>query len=232
MPTELSFVLSRDVYFPKRKIPTLFIVFFLLFQAVGLDFGFASALERKYRIIVQRATRFVSILSFVVMLAYVVYAPNYVWHWVTAFKNNILILVLITMRYKPYHLIYDINQICALTTKQIRILNIIPILYTFLMYSFKIIFMTAKCIWWQESSCFRFHKVFYFFVFLGINLSLDVIVVTQIIITYYLKCSINITKVLLKRPNRKLDVFEKSYRAIANCYDKIRPFYDWMVRFD
>lgn len=232
MQMEPRAVWTRNLNFSKRRIPALLTVFFLVYQAIGLDFGFASVLKRKCRLHVQRATRFVSTLSIGVMLTYLVFLYDEFWCWITAVKNIVLVSVLITMKYKPYHLIYDINGIIdALTTKQMNVLNIVLILYTCLMYLILIILMTVKCMWEKETFCLKFYPTFYFFVFLEIYLSLDVIVVAQIIISYYLRCSVNAIKALLKRPNRKLDLFEKYYRSIADCYDKIRPFYDWMVSF-
>lgn len=229
MPIELSFVLKRDTYFPKHKITKLLYVFFLFYHAVGFDFGFASAIKRKYRLIIQRTTRFLSIFSILVMLSYLAFFYDDVWCWFNTVKYNGFILVLIAAKYKLYHLIYDINNICALTTKQMNILNIITILFTVLMYLIKITVVIVRCYHDKEPYCGKFYSMFYYYIYLGIELSLDLIAVTRIVITYYLKCSLNQIKILLKKPNRRLDVYEKSYIAIADCYDKIRPLYDWLV---
>lgn len=222
-------VLIRDLYSPVRKIPKLLTIFYLFFQAFGLDFGFASALKRKYRLIVQRAILFLSILSIVVMSVYCAFRYDDIWCWFIVVKNNGFILVLITTRYKLCHLIHDINGICDMTTKQMKILNVITIVYTFLSYMIQITLKIVRCIYEKEPYCGKLNSMFYFIVYYGIALSLDVIVLTQIIITYYLKCGIEVIRVFLEKPNRKLKVYKKSYMAIADCYDKIRPLYDWMV---
>lgn len=196
---------------------------------MGLDFGFTSVLKGKCRLIVQRTTLLVSIISIVLMSVYLAFLYHDIWCWINTIKNNGLILILITTKYKLYHLIYDIHGICDLTTKQIETLNIMTILYTIAMYTLKIIALTIRCIWEIEPYCGQFYSMFYYNVYFGIELTLHIIVVAQFIITYYLKCSLNLIKVLLKKPNRKLEVYEKSYTAIADCYDKIRPLYDWMV---
>lgn len=229
MPGESSAVLKRDLYFPKRKIPKLLIAYYLVFQAVGYDFGFTSVLKRKSRLIVQRITLFVSILSFVGMLTNLAFLYDNIWWWFYAVKSNGFILVLITTRYKLYHLIYDINGICDLTKKQINILNIITLSYTVLMYTIKHSFNILMCISAKDLICGDFLSIFQSVMYFGITLCLDVIVMSQILITYYLKCSIKIIKILLKKPNRNLDTYETSYMAIAECYDKIRHLYDWMV---
>lgn len=229
MPEELSVVFKRDVLFPKRKIPKLFIVFFLFFQTVGLDFGFSSVLKKKYRFIVQRTTRFLSILMSVVMLMYLAFLYDDIWCWFTAVKYIGFIFILITTRYKLYHLVYDINGICNLTTKQIMILTIINILYMVLINLIRVALLTCRCIWETESYCRHFSSIFYFVVFVGIMLSLETITVVQVITTYYFKCGVNRIKILLKKRIRQLNAFEKSYTAIADCYDKIRPCFDWIV---
>lgn len=231
MTVDPTVVIQNVTYFPKRKTPKILIVYYLLFQVVGFDFGFASVLKRKYRLYIQRTTNFISILIFIVMLVYLAFLYNDIWCWFNAFKYNSFILVLFTTRYKLYHLITDINGICCLTTKQTKILNIIPILYTILMNLIKITLLTLRCIGENEPYCKKFYSIYVFIIYMAIVCSLDITVVTQFILTYYFKCSVNIIQVLLKKPKRKLHVFEKSYLAVANCYDKIRPFFDWMVSF-
>lgn len=231
MSVESSVVLKRLTYFPKRKISKILLVYYLLFHVVGFDFGFASALKRKYRFYIQKTTKFISILLFVVMLVYLACLYNDVWCWVSVFKYNGFILVLLITRYKLYHLINDINGICYLTSKQLQIINITAILYTVVIHLIKITLLTLRCIGENDAYCRKFYSIYVFIIYIGIAFSLDITVVTQIIITYYFKCSVHLIQVLLKKSKRKLDLFEKSYLAIVNCYDKIRPFFDWMVSF-
>lgn len=221
-------VLKRDVYFPKRKIPKLLIVYFSFFHAFGFDFGFTSILHKKYRLIVQRFTLSVSILITLAMIGYAVFHFDNIHYWFSTSRYIILNLVLITTKYKLYHLIYDINTICDVT-KEIKILNITITLYSLIMYSIKSILVTLDCIRSKECYIEEFEALYIFVIYFAILQSLDVIATTQIIIMLYLKCSINVIKALLKKPNRKLEVYEKSYMAIADCYDKIRPLYDWLV---
>lgn len=125
-------------------------------------------------------------------------------------------------------MIYDLNGICDLTTKQQNISNVF-LVYTILIYVFKIFFMSKDCISRNEPYCQQFISIYFYFVTFVIRLGMDAMVTTQMIITYYLKCAVNKIKPLLVTPNRELKAFKKSYIAIADCYDKIRPFYDWVV---
>lgn len=171
-----------------------------------------------------------SISSIVVIFVCLAFLYRDIWCWFDTAKNNGFILILITIKYKIYHLIYDINAMCDLTNKQINILNIITILYTLITYTIKIFLIFARCMFEKQSYCEKFNSMFYYAVYIGIAITSDVIAVVQIIITYYLKCSLNVMKVLLKKPKRRLDFIVKSYMAIADCYDKIRPLYDWTVK--
>lgn len=227
--TVVSSVSKREIYYPKRKIPKIFIVYYLLFQVVGYDFGFAIALKRKYRLYIQSTTKYLSMLIFVVMLVYLTCLYNDIWCWIYVIKCNSFILILLTTRYKLFHLISDINGLCYLSNKQIKIIEIVAILYTILMNLIKIILLAVRCMGEEESYCRKFYSIYIFMIYVGITFSFDITVVTQIIITYYFKCSVNLIQVLLKEPKRKLDSFKKSYLVIANCYDKIRPLFDWMV---
>lgn len=232
MSVEPRLISTRDIYFRKRKIPKLLSAIFLIFQAMGLDFGFASVVKRKFRLFVQRITLVVSVLSMMTMSVYLALSYNDIWCWFYTIKNNGLILVLITTKYKLYHFIYDMNGICDLTTKQIRILKVTIILFLITMYPIKLTLFSISCILDTHHYCRTFVSMFHLVVYMTIALTLDVIVVAQYNITYYLKCSVILIKELLRKHNRKLDVFEKSYTAIADCYDKIRPLYDWLVSFN
>lgn len=228
MFVESNVVFPRE-YFAKRRVSNFLIVFFLIYQAIGLDFGFASGLKRKYQLFVQRTSICVTILSFIIMIVYLTLLYDDIWCWLNSVRLNSLILILITTRYKLYHLIYDINMISTLTTKQATTLNILIILYTIFTYGIKIPLMTVRCILEKGAYCGKFKSIFHYSLIYGIVLSLDVIAIIKFIITYHFKCSVNLIKELLKKPNRKIEVFEKSYMALADCYDKIRPFYDWLV---
>lgn len=98
------------------------------------------------------------------------------------------------------------------------IINSIPISYAILTYSTKILMIILRCIWEKESYSRRFYSLYHYVVFNGIVFNLDVIVMAQFIITYYLKCSVNVIKKLLKKPNRKLFIIYRTLKVLVNLH--------------
>lgn len=229
MPPTSNIFLQRNVRSPKKKISKLLLAFFFISQSVGFDFGFTLALRGKYRLIIQRIFIFVTFFNVVVSWIGIVFFNDNSGYWLNKIEFTAYALVFYTAKYKLYNLIYDINCICELTTKQIKILGIVTIVYVGLMYSTKSALIIVRCISGKEPQCETYLTMLHFVFYVVIVLSLDIIGVMQIVITYYFKYSVNIITVLLKKPQRKLDEFKKCYTAIADCYDKIKPVYNWVV---
>lgn len=213
----------------QKKIPKTLLFFFVLSQMVGFDFGFAMALKRKHRLIIQRISIFATMFYVVMSWVGIVFLHDDLGYWLNGTEFTAYAVVLAAAKYKLYNLIYDINWICEFTTKQIKILTIVIITYAFLMYTTKGGLIIAKCVSGIEPRCSQHFAFLHYVIYIVTVINLDIIGIMQIVITYYFKCSVDIISVLLKKPQRKLDEFEKSYTAIADFYDRIKPLYNWVV---
>lgn len=229
-----SFKVKLNSYFkhcPKKEIPKFVLIFFLAFViGFGLDFGFVTALKKKYRIVI----RCVGVIIPTILIFLTLQVNNYDWHHVALMYSFLVlqyfvpVLLVYTAKYNLYNFIIDIYKIHnKIYNKEYRFILCV-IAYYSIVWVVRIWFL-----FW-----YVYLKIGYTFNITHINLMyflvanyfvLDLVAIAQIFIYYYVYAALKFLRKLMENENLDFKNVLRQFMMIADCCDKISALYGKLV---
>lgn len=211
---------------PKPKVKSLKLFFLSLHLFFGIDYGFAGLFKVKIKNILTLYSTLISIFILIVILLPYNTIHLLIWYWLTAFECLLYTVLLKTVKYSVYNFITDLQNLNCLSGLS-ESFGIWVSLYSYSMFISKLSLVFFRCFYGNTSNCHDYepgvHELYAIF-----SNVLDFVPISAIIIYYLMHSSI----VYLRETFEKdMDVskFLSLYRAIADCCDKIRPFFDNIV---
>lgn len=211
----------------KNEFPKSILALFLTAQLLfGIDFGFSSIFKKKHQSIVKRFTFFLSIVMIILIISPVVFDEVFYWFNIIEYTSYYLLLNL--TKYNAYHFINDMNKIYDLNQYDKKFLRIVGVYYhgaeffmkaTFIVILYKL----------GNVSFFSLNNITYTIIYYVPCLGLDIIGIVQVVLMYYVNCSVRHLKALLGANDVNFKNIENYYINIAFCYDKIKTLYGRIV---
>lgn len=223
----------RDVCKPKKSdrkgnMPLSLIIYYMLPQLLfGMDYGFIQLFQAKY----QKCIKTCSIASSAIMF-FGLAAPFLdlywdPWYYIILLEYILWFLAVNITKYKIYDLLLDMNKIYEATASELRTARILSLDYVIIIGIIKLIILTVQCLNRLQEYCITYHFPFYL-LYMVPDIGFDFFGTAHRIGIYYFYCSLRNINFLLKAQTSFV-AEEKRYLAIANCYDAIRPTFDYIV---
>lgn len=216
-----------------EKFPKSILVLFLSSQLLfGINFGFSSIFKKKYQLIVERCSVFLSIAMTVLIISPLLF--NSIFYWFHVIEYTAYILLLKFTKYNAYHFINDINKIYDLNRSNKTFLSFVGVYYNIAEFFMKAIFISILYKIGTEvifSTNLSQYGISYTIIYHVPSIGLDVVSIVQIVLMYYINCCVRHLKTLLIANDVNFRYIEKYYVNIANCFDNIKPLYGRIVSY-
>lgn len=220
-------------YSRKRNIPKIVSYFFIISQFfTGFDFGFTKSFGKK----IHRFTRMFTILevcsySGFIFAHFVIYnIPFYnssILLTLTEYLLNVIVL-LCHKKYNIYDFLCNISEFFELTRSERYTLNFVSVTQCVIFFSLNIMFLIMMLEY--DLGVYIVHfSPFYFCLTVSHCILIDLVAVAQIVIFYYVYCSMKHLKLMLTSFNQKLNFISKLYKDIVDTCEKIKPLSDTLV---
>lgn len=222
---------SNFKIFSKRQIPKFVKIFFIaLLFGLGFDFGFISVFNKEYRFYLKLLSRIVSILIIIHLITPLVYGDlaGIGFYGFGCLQYAIHILLLYNTKYNVYHFILNIYEIQNVIYDNEYVLLSCVTVYTLIFFLLKIILCNYLCAL-KVYECFTISSMIPVYAYSAPIIAMDVLVVSQIIIYYYVHAALKYLR--LQMENKFIDLINvrKQVIMIADCCDKISGFYGNVV---
>lgn len=208
----------------QKTIPNCLVYFFACIHFIFcFDCGFLNMIEKRYRRLIHYLSIIKSLITIIIVTLPIFYSKLYTY-WIYVFEYIICVLILYFKKnsiYDYFNEMFFINYQYS-NKKIIRNIKII-LSVTLSVVLLKLIINIISC-------NFVFESCFYMYlpeplVYLPLY-AVDILPVIQVIIIYYIYSSLENTEMYLKLPsNNNIVRIQYSYVAIADCWQKIQPFY-------
>lgn len=216
----------KEANVPKPKVKSLIVFFLSLHLLFGIDYGFAGLFRRKIKNILTLHSTLLSIFILVVVLFPYNTIHMLIWYWLTALECLLYIMVLKTPKYAVYNFITDLQNLNCISSLS-ESFGVWVSLYSYSMFISKLSLVFFRCFYGNTSNCHDYEPGVHALYAIFSNV-LDFVPISATIIYYLIYCCIiNLSESLEKEMN--VSKFLNLYRDIADCCDKIRPFYDNIV---
>lgn len=218
-----------------RNIPKTLLYYFLITQLVSaLDFGFSKLFDDSVRTFLRFFTILEACTFNVIILASIyIDLPLYndpSWLLMPFLEYSLNCTVLICCKkYNIYDFLCNISEYCKLTKKDTFILYFISIIQCIVINSLKTIFLVMI----KDTKIEPYLNQLPWFYYLFINyynFLLDLVLVAQIVIIYYIYSSMKHLRLTLTSSGKKLSFVLFRYKNIVDICEKIRPLFDASVR--
>lgn len=216
----------------QRQIPKFVSIFFLaLLFTFGLDFGFINIFKKKYHCYLKTLSSIIPILVFLITFAPVFYGSN---PWKQAFfgigslQYTIHVLLLYVSKYNVYQFIMDLYEIHnQIYDKEYLFLSCV-IAYNLITLVLKAIICDSLCVS-KAIDCSSVSNVIPTYVYCVPIKAVDLVVVAQIFIYYYVYASLKLLRQRMENKCFDLIHVREQFIKIADCCDKISGLYGKLV---
>lgn len=211
---------------PKPRVKSLTVFFLSLHLFFGIDCGFAGLFKEKAKNILKLYSTLLSIFMFIAILLPYFTLYFLLWYWLTIFECLSYLIVLKTAKYSVFNLIREMQDLHCISTLN-ESFGIRVSLYSYAMYVSKMSLVLSRCYYSSTSNCHDYEPGFHTLYAMYSNI-LDFIPISATVIYHLIHCAVlNLGKTFDK--DNDVSKFLSLYRAIADCCDKIQPFYDNIV---
>lgn len=217
----------------EKKNPKTISCCILISQLIsGFDFGFSKLFNENVQGFLRHFTVLQVFTYNAIFLVPAVITNSVSWMLfplLEYFLNAIILLCY--KKYTIYNFLCDISEFSILSKKDIYILNIIYMTdYIFFVFT-KILLLISF-----NGSDMKIDKLLaplpsvYVVLFTLHYIIVDLVTMIQIVILYYVYCSMKNLKLRLVLYGQKLNVTSEQYKAIVDIREKIKPLSDSLVR--
>ena len=207
------------------KLYFLFLAFFW-----GFDFGFQKSLKIKIRKPAKVFCFIVQVVISLILLSVVqLIFPCLRWFILFFLQYIIYLLIINTQKYTMYDFVINIYLISKQNMPEMNRNNhyMILFIYSHGFYILKTAMFYINCNILNNVCC---HGIMTPYNIYGLfNYTTDLPSAVLVFINYYLYCCVKSLKATAEETVLNTQTLLKQYQALAECHDKIKPFYGMMV---
>lgn len=227
-PKEITNGFVANIMRPETIIPIFIKVYFLMLVSLGANCGVSTRFNSSIRSVVKYYTIVFMIVNFVILAAaFDIYSDEF-WYWLSVFTGLTNIVVLKKSKYKVFNFVNDMHSMGkGIKAIQKEIFGLIITLYLATMYLVLFLISMYTCANDKLNYCKKFsdqYNALYTFAYLNS----EVVPMVQFVICYYIYSHVIFLRSSLEA-DFDIDTFAEHYIALAECFDKIRPFFNSVV---